>query len=106
MLWTVCLAVTLLSYSEVIAPTDAQKNAEIGVGSHISEVADPAVRLALGASSLRMAAMEASIAELRAELAARDSTPQTDTTKMGKKLERLSPTHARGRDGDMRARGR
>ena len=89
MLWAVCLAVTLLSYSEVIATTDAQKNAEIGIGSHISEVVDPAVRLALGASSLRMAAMEASIAELRAELAARDSTLQTDTTEMGKTLERL-----------------
>ena len=100
MLWAVCLAVTLLSYSEVIAPTDAQKNAEIGIGSHISEVADPAVRLALGASSLRMAAMEASIAELRAELAARDNSLQTDTNEMGKTLERLSPTHAHGRDGD------
>jgi hypothetical protein len=37
MLWAVCLAVTLLSYSEVVATTDAWKNAEVGIDSHISE---------------------------------------------------------------------
>ena len=64
MLWAVCLAVTLLSYSEVIATTDAQKNAEIGIGSHISEVADPAVRLALGAPERRLKVDDVSAEEV------------------------------------------